>query len=268
MIPPAKFRFAYDEALQRHVLQNDETTLHAGYELGRTAVAAGISALELASLHHDALESALSAARPDRLPDTIQAASEFFQEILSTFEMIHRGYLESAAIAAMERRNAAMLRQLSAFLGDASLAVRDSEAVAEVLRLVAEHARELTCASYSVAACELSGQQFRATSEDEEGADEPAEVLMHLEAVGAVLPRRVGRADWHEVPALRGVVSEVDLLTVPIVALDGRRIGILQLVGKRSRDFSDADEAIVTHLADMTAASLERSERYRVHVVA
>ena len=268
MTAPAKFRFAYDAALQRHVRQSDETTLHAGYELGRTSVAAGISALELASIHHEALEAALAAARPDRLSDTIRAAAEFFQEILSTFEMVHRGYLEAAAIAATERRNAAMVRQLSAFLGDASLAVRDSEAGAEVLRLVAEHARELTCASYSVAVCHLAGQQFRATSEDEEGADEPEEALTHLEAIGAVLPARVTRAAWHEVPELKGALPEVDLLTVPIVALDGRRIGLLQLVGKRTGDFSDADEAIVTHLADMTAASLERSELYRVHVVA
>ena len=128
------FRSAYDAALQKHVAQNDERTLHAGYELGRACVTAGISALDLASIHHEALESALAAARPDRFSDTIRAAAQFFQEILSAFEMIHRGYLEAAAAAATERRNAAMLRQLSAFLADASLAARDSEAVAEVLR--------------------------------------------------------------------------------------------------------------------------------------
>ena len=37
----------------------------------------------------------------------------------------------------------------------------------------------------------------------------------------------------------------------------------LQLVDKRSSEFTDADEAVAIHLSDMTAAALERAELYR-----
>ena len=263
------YRSAYDAALAQHVLRNDEATLNSGYELGRRAVTDGVSALDLASIHHDALKRSLEPDGLDNASEIIDAAATFLQEVLSAFEMIHRGYGEVTLQAAAERRNAVMLRQLSTFLADASLAWSDSEANAEVLRLVAEHARELTDAACCVATCSVAGRRLRATSPDDETeAGEQVGVLQQLEDVGDILPRRVRRSEWRSVPSLRGVATAVGVITVPIVALDGRRLGRLQLVDKKGGDFSDVDEAILVHLAGMTAASLERSELYRrEHVI-
>jgi GAF domain-containing protein len=260
----ARFRSEYVPALREHVLRGDETTLRHGYELGRTAVAEGVSALDLAAIHHDALEASLAATSPERMSEVITAAAAFFQEILSAFEMIHRGYREAAAAATAERRHAAMLRQLSSFLGDVSLSARHTDAATEVLHLVAEHARELTDAMYSTVGWSAGGEEFRATSRDPDlPAATDANVLERLARVGWALPSRVSRAEWPQQPALSRVGMVVSVLSVPIVALDGRPVGLLQLMDKRNGDFTDADEAVAVHLADMTAAALERAELYR-----
>ena len=257
------FRSEYTAALRQHVLRDDETTLRHGYELGRSAVAGGVSALDVAAIHHDALESSIEAARDRPTSEIVGAAAGFFQEVLSAFEMVHRGYGEAAAAAAAERNRAAMLRRLSSFLADASLSARHGDAVSEVLHLVAEHARELTGATAAIASWGDGDDQVRATSSDHEppSAGEP-ELLRHLERVAPALPSRVSRAEWQDEPALRALAVS-NLLTVPLAALDGRRLGLLQLVDKHGGDFTDADEAVAVHLADMAAAALERAELYR-----
>jgi hypothetical protein len=256
-----ELRRAYVTALDRHVAAADEATLRDGYELGRRAVADGCSALELAAIHHDALAASLR-DRPDARPaSVVAAAAAFFQESLSAFEMLHRGFREAAAVAAEERRAAAMIRRLSSFLADASLSARQSGADAEILHLVAEHARELTNATCASASWTAGVTDIYARSFEPDAADASADVIERLERVGATLRPRVSRADWPEERALRGIrVSNV--LTVPFVALDGRHVGRLQLAGRRDGDFTDVDEAVAVHLADMAAAALERVQLY------
>jgi GAF domain-containing protein len=260
----ARFRSDYLAALDEHVLRGDESTLHAGYELGRTAVAQRVSALDLAAIHHDGLQTSIQATPPESCLEVIAAAAAFFQETLSAFEMVHRGYRDAATAAAEERRHATMLRRLSSFLADASLSARHPDAVAEVLHLVAEHARELTHAGHTSASWGTGDEQVRAISSDHDApvASGPS-VLDQLERVGPALPRRVSRAEWPHEPILRAVGSVHNVLSVPITALDGRRLGLLQLVDRKTGDFTDADEAVAVHLADMTAAALERAELYR-----
>ena len=264
MMPPGRYRSRYVVALHRHVLRGDETTLREGYELGRAAVAESVSVLDLAAVHHDALLSALEAAQPDHAAEVVTAAAAFFQEILSAFEMIHRGYREAAAAAASERHHAAMLRRLSSFLADVSLSARQADASTEVLHLVVEHARELTDSAHATASWRDGDEQVRVTSSDPDANETlNSDVLAHLERVAPALPRRVSSASWSEQPTLRRLQARLSVLTVGIAALDGRRVGCLQMVDKRTGEFTDADEATAVHLADMTAAALERAELYR-----
>ena len=72
-----------------------------------------------------------------------RAAGDFFLESLSSFEMVQRGFGEAREAARLERRQTEMSRQLSTFLADASLALDASDSLEEMLRLVAEQAREL-----------------------------------------------------------------------------------------------------------------------------
>ena len=84
----------YRAALVGAVSRRSEATLNRGYELGRAALADGVSVLELARVHHDCLREVLRDTAPEEVEDVAVAASEFFLEILATVDMAQRAYLE------------------------------------------------------------------------------------------------------------------------------------------------------------------------------
>jgi hypothetical protein len=84
------YRVAFLQYLPRH----EEAALHRGYQLGRTAVTQGMSILELAEIHHEVLLEALRETPVEDLPQVATAASEFFLEVLATFDMAQRGFLD------------------------------------------------------------------------------------------------------------------------------------------------------------------------------
>jgi hypothetical protein len=119
-------------------------------------VSRDLSVLDLALVHHDVLLSVLrTPSGASSVEQTTYAAGEFFQESLSAFEMVRRGFWEARETAALERRHAEVLRRLSGFLADASLALDASDSLEEILRLVAEQARELIGAECRVASAAL-----------------------------------------------------------------------------------------------------------------
>jgi hypothetical protein len=81
----------YRAAFLRYLPRRDEAALHTGYELGRTAVVGGTSLLTLVQIHHQVLLEVLESSRPDELTQVATVASEFLLEVLSTFDMTHRG---------------------------------------------------------------------------------------------------------------------------------------------------------------------------------
>jgi hypothetical protein len=89
----------YRSALVGAVSRRSEVTLHRGYELGRAALADGVSVLELARTHHECLVELLRGTPPSDVPDVAVAASEFFLEILATMDMAQRAYLEGRRAA-------------------------------------------------------------------------------------------------------------------------------------------------------------------------
>ena len=68
----------YRAAFLRYLPRRDEAARHTGYELGRSAVAEGISILELAGMHHEIFLEVLREIRDEDLADVATAASEFF----------------------------------------------------------------------------------------------------------------------------------------------------------------------------------------------
>ena len=94
MTRPEALARNYRAALVGAVSRRSEATLHRGYELGREAVADGVSVLELARTHHECLVELLRDTPPSDVPALAVAASEFFLEILATVDMAQRAYLE------------------------------------------------------------------------------------------------------------------------------------------------------------------------------
>jgi phosphoserine phosphatase RsbU-like protein len=228
----AQFRTAYRSALAAHLADRSERGLRAAYELGRDAVERRLSVLDLASVHHEGLIAALrSSSDGDDIEAVTQAAADFFAESLSAFEMVQRGFSEAREAALLERRKAQIVRQLSNLLADASLALGASESLEEMLQLVAEQARELTSARYC-----------RAT---------------------AAFPAGAGRIDVASHADDGSTRAPTSRLSAPLTTLDGRELGSIELVDKADGDFTELDEAIVVHVAQMAAAALERARLYQ-----
>jgi LPS sulfotransferase NodH len=102
-------RRAYGAAFEAYLAEPGEEALRAAYELGRDAVARELSVLDLATVHHEAIRTALASADARRVAD---AGAEFFLESVSAFEMLQRGFRETQEAARTEQRQAALLRRL------------------------------------------------------------------------------------------------------------------------------------------------------------
>lgn len=98
-----RFRRDYAPAFLQFLSQQSEAALAAAYELGRNAMLSELSMLELVQIHHDLLLQALKAARTDKdLENVALAASAFFVEVLATFEMAQRSFLEAHKAATVD----------------------------------------------------------------------------------------------------------------------------------------------------------------------
>src|SRR5215208_2318345 len=128
----------YADAFAAYLSDRGERELGAAYDLGREAVAAQLSVLDLAEAHHAAVRLALAdGVRPS--DQTLQAAAEFLRESLSIFESVHRGYSEVREVARIEHEHVEQLRALA----DASVALNSSLTVEEILQLTVGAARDL-----------------------------------------------------------------------------------------------------------------------------
>ena len=85
---------SYRAAFLRYLPRHQEAALASAYELGRQAVADGVSLLELAYLHHEILLDVLKDTRPDDVADVASAASTFQLEVLAPYDMTHRALID------------------------------------------------------------------------------------------------------------------------------------------------------------------------------
>ncbi len=89
----ARLRLDYRAAFLRYLPRREEVALHAGYKLGRSAVAGGMSILDVVQVHHAVLLEVLEDSRAEDLAEVASAASEFLLEVLATYDMAHRALL-------------------------------------------------------------------------------------------------------------------------------------------------------------------------------
>jgi hypothetical protein len=269
------FRAAYASALLDYLLQPTETSLRVAYELAREAVSRSLSVLDLAVAHQEALMSVLADASDAAEAQAInRAAGDFFLEGLSTFEMVQRGFADARQAALLERRQTRLSRQLSTFLTDASLALDASDSLEEMLRLVAEQARELVGADCCVATVAVGGVPRTA-----EGASYPEDERrwstfirwLDLLAIYRLIRQSGGSAriageQLARLPPFCTADRARPLrgwLAASLTALDGSALGAIQLFDKQGAGFTVDDEAALVHLAQMTSAAVERARLYQ-----
>lgn len=98
------FADTYSAALAAYVAHPDEAALRQAYELGRQSMTRGTGLVELALAHQEAFAALLRKSRArspaDRL---VPLASEFLAEVLSPYDMAHRGFQD--AVSALRKMN-------------------------------------------------------------------------------------------------------------------------------------------------------------------
>jgi hypothetical protein len=267
------FSTAYAAALREYLRDPTEASLRVAYELAREAVGWRLSVLDLGVAHQEALQSALAAAsNAAEVRRIAQAAGDFFLEGLSTFEMVQRGLVEAQQAAWHGRRQTDLSRQLSTFLADASLALDAEDSLPEMLRLVAEQARELVDAECCVVTVTAEGQP-RAAEADSHSEDSRWKTVVRwldLSATYRLLGERGGsvRVAGEELAGLAhlraaGSPPPRGWIAASLSTLDGRELGAIQLFNKRHGPFTGEDEAALVHLAQMASAAVDRARLYR-----
>jgi serine phosphatase RsbU (regulator of sigma subunit) len=215
----------YATAFSAYLADRGERGLGAAYDLGRQAVAAHLSVLDLAEAHHAALRAALGeAGRPAEA--TIQAAADFLRESLSIFESVHRGYHEVQEVARLEHVHVEQLRALA----DASVALNSSLTVEEILQISADAACSLIHASRATVAI---------------FAPDP-----RLQPLTATSPSRPSRGP-----------PEAARLVARLTAR-GRQLGMLEVIDRLEREFTARDETILTQLAQLSSVAISNAQLY------
>jgi signal transduction histidine kinase len=101
---PPTFEEEYRSAFAEYAQRGGEAALGRAYELGRRAITDKKSLIEIASLHHQVLHAMLADAQgASRHQELLTAAADFLAEVLSPYEMAHRGVQD--AIAALRQLN-------------------------------------------------------------------------------------------------------------------------------------------------------------------
>jgi serine phosphatase RsbU (regulator of sigma subunit) len=223
---PHELQERYQEAFRAWLANRDERELGTAYALGREAVTARVSVLELAEAHHRAAQAALrDEPDPARREELLAAAGVFFGEALSTFEIAHRGYREVQEVARLEHEHVMQLRALA----EASVRINASLTTEEVLQLTVEAAQRVLAAR-------------RATISSTSGAPFAA-------GLSAAYPP-------DEDPEPSGQPIAVMLRSA------GRPLGMLEVVDRRERQFTPRDEAILAQLGQLASVAIAKSQAY------
>jgi hypothetical protein len=138
----SRFEADYRSALAVYIDGPDEEGLIRAYDLGRRAVSAEMSLLELAGMHVKILRESASDVDLSR-PKAAILAMEFFAESLTTFDMAQRGYWEAQARARTESER----RIKGERLAEAYVAVTRRRALDERLADISDWAARLVGAS-------------------------------------------------------------------------------------------------------------------------
>jgi len=93
----SRFRLDYAPLLLRYLAQRDEAGLQSAYELGRRAMGASVGLLEVVRVHNQVYLGVLATARDvEEARQVSQAASALLIDLLASFEMSQRGFLQTS----------------------------------------------------------------------------------------------------------------------------------------------------------------------------
>jgi serine phosphatase RsbU (regulator of sigma subunit) len=224
----------YREAFRAWLTHRDERELGTAYALGREAVSAQLSVLDLAESHHKAAQEVLREADdPARRVELLEAAGVFFGEALSTFEIAHRGYHAVQEVARLEHEHVNQLNALAA----ASVRINSAMTTDELLQLTVDAAREVLGARAAMITSAAGGPYAR--------------------GISAMSPRS-GSDEEPTGPPIGVMLRSA-----------GRPLGVLEVSDRLGREFTPRDEAILAQLGQLASVAIAKSQAYtREHHIA
>ena len=84
----------YRTAFLRYQPSRDESALADGYQIGRAAGSDGLTIVDLVQVHHEVFRDVLRTSSPDELDEVTATAADFLGEVVASYEMARRGYME------------------------------------------------------------------------------------------------------------------------------------------------------------------------------
>jgi K+-sensing histidine kinase KdpD len=167
-------------------------------------------------------------------------------------------------------------------LHDLSAAAREmhrSLSLDDVLRVATDRAREIVGATQAVTTQTTNEDWSTAVTEVSvaPGARAPTLDLVppdgrgiHSEVCRANRPIRLGTDELHRAAAGRRIDGDLRRLqawmAAPLVASDGRNLGLIQLARLDEGEFTAGDEAILVQLAGMASVAIENARLYEAAV--
>lgn len=93
--PLERFRLDYAPLFLRHLSRRDESGLQAAYELGRRAMEESVGLLDVVRVHHELLLDVITTVRDtEETPVVIEAASTLLIDLIASYEVAQRGFLD------------------------------------------------------------------------------------------------------------------------------------------------------------------------------
>jgi serine phosphatase RsbU (regulator of sigma subunit) len=224
---PHELHERYQEAFRAWLAHRDERELGTAYALGREAVTARLSVLDLAEAHHKAAQEALRhEGDPARRAELLEAAGVFLGEALSTFEIAHRGYREVQELARLEHEHVMQLRALA----EASVRINAALTTEDVLQLTVEAAQRVLGAGHATISSTSGDSSSRGLGgalstqgQDHQPSGQPIGVMLRSA---------------------------------------GRPLGMLEVSDRPERDFTPRDEAILAQLGQLASVAIAKSQAY------
>lgn len=174
-----------------------------------------------------------------------------------------------------ERHRSAQLRALAS----AAVVINVSGSLTEIIERVTEQALDIVGANQAATAMMVDldwSQAITASSARPDGRSVLDGFVDRAEgrAICAAVcetnrPVRMTRAEVEADPRRSAFVLDIDgqplmrgWLAAPLVARDGRNLGVIQLSDKPSGEFTEEDEAILVQLAQMAAITVENAQLF------
>jgi signal transduction histidine kinase/DNA-binding response OmpR family regulator len=185
------------------------------------------------------------------VPEVLRTKVSVFVELFRTTAEVRRQ-------AESLRVRAAQLHRLT----EASLAINSADSIDRMLTAASESAREIIGAARAIAIARIDERRSnRSTSPPGPESDVEADVTLAALVCRTNRPSRTTR-EIETLPVHGDGGRPIErthhhALAVPLVARDGRNLGVLQVTDKPGGEFSQEEEDLVFQLAQMASIAIE-----------